>query len=796
MATVARLNVLLSANAKDFEKKITTAERKLAQFGRNASKIGRTLTTSVTAPLLLVGAASVKMAAAAEESESLFEVSMGNMAASARQYSETLRKELGLNAYEVRRNIGTFNQMFTAMRIGEDRAYDMATSLSKLSADMASFFDLRPEDAFQKLQAGITGEAEPLKRLGILIDEQTIKQAALRAGIIKSGETMTQQQKVFARYYAIMEQTTNAQGDLARTFDSTTNRMKRFQARVEETAIELGQKLVPAFEVVLSVAAAFVSVVGSLVSAFSSLPKWIQNANIGLVALGLAVGPVIWGVGSLATAVGSLTKAFRLLAGTAAIRGVIALLLNPWVAVFAGAVVATGALSFALWKLHNDASEAKDELKSLSDGISLGNFDDLGITDAIGKLAAARAKIQSQIEETKAELARVTPPPLMDPTAPAARFTVEPRVAKLNAQLDVLNGLAADADAKLAGLGHAASRIGEDTTGIDGLKDDLRELAEIKVPSVAALGEHYTFQLPIEYSVTELKEAVLRAPVFIQEWVSTWPMITVPIFWKFEKPEQDPASDPTPYEEWVRQTTSQTDKAVSESAKRSAQLAQQSAQIIGGAIINGIVYGIKDGADFLKAILASILSSALSAGLSAIFAPTGILGKLFASVQTKVDFAPITMPKIDDVVLSVVPELQSLYVLPFDPLTVDVVPQFQMDRFAPVVTPKFDDVVLSVVPELQPLFVPAFDPLMVDVVPQFQMGRFAPEMGPNVLELDTTASYNMTNSPIVDVEPPRIEVVVNTYPSLFANPSEAARDPQAQVFIRDAMSRAKYQGYR
>ncbi len=112
---------------------------------------------------------ALDMAMDAVESENLFEESMGGMADSAREWSKQLRKDLGLNEYEVRKNVATFNVMFDSMGISEDAAYDMATGMSQLAYDMASFYNLPTEEAFQKLQAGITGEAEPLKRLGILV---------------------------------------------------------------------------------------------------------------------------------------------------------------------------------------------------------------------------------------------------------------------------------------------------------------------------------------------------------------------------------------------------------------------------------------------------------------------------------------------------------------------------------------------------------------------------------------------------------------------------------------------------
>jgi hypothetical protein len=136
--------------------------------------------------------AVTKAAMAAEESENLFRVSMGDSAAATKAWSQTMSQALGLNQYEVRRNVATFNVMFESMGTGAEKANAMAKGLTQLAYDMASFYNLRPEEAFQKLQAGITGEVEPLKRLyHRQRDAQGIRPAA---GWIQHGETSARRQ--------------------------------------------------------------------------------------------------------------------------------------------------------------------------------------------------------------------------------------------------------------------------------------------------------------------------------------------------------------------------------------------------------------------------------------------------------------------------------------------------------------------------------------------------------------------------------------------------------------------------
>jgi len=112
--------------------------------------------------LIQVGKEALTMANNAVESENLFEVSMGAMAGSTRAWSEKLSKSLKLNAYTVRQSVGTYNVMFKSMGIGAEKAQDMSQGLTELAQDMASFYNLDPTEAFQKLSSGITGESEPL----------------------------------------------------------------------------------------------------------------------------------------------------------------------------------------------------------------------------------------------------------------------------------------------------------------------------------------------------------------------------------------------------------------------------------------------------------------------------------------------------------------------------------------------------------------------------------------------------------------------------------------------------------
>jgi hypothetical protein len=260
--TLEELQIKFSAETGALKSQLSGVQNQLAGFEKSADKAQSSLGflkkagaalggAMIGRKLLNIGKDAVMMANDVVESEELFAVSMGRMEARAREWSDTIGESLGLNPYDLRKNVGMLNVMFDSMGVGEEEAYEMSTSLTQLANDMASFYNMDTEEAFTKLRAGITGETEPLKRLGILVDENTIKQYAMANGISKTGKEMTQTQKLQARYGAIMQQTMKAQGDLARTMDSPTNQLRILNNQFDQAKIALGQALQPALIAVL-----------------------------------------------------------------------------------------------------------------------------------------------------------------------------------------------------------------------------------------------------------------------------------------------------------------------------------------------------------------------------------------------------------------------------------------------------------------------------------------------------------------------------------------------------------------
>ncbi len=301
----------------------------LEKVGDSLKSFGTKLTIGVTAPIVAVGGLSLKAAMDAVESENLFEVAMGGMAKSARDWSEKTAKALGLNAYELRKNTGMFYTMFQSMDIGKKSSLGMSEGLVQLANDMASFYNLDPKEAFEKLRSGIVGEVEPLRQLGILVDENTTKAFAYKNGIAKQGTELTQQQKVMARYGVIMKATGKAQGDLARTADSPTNRIRRLRQQAEQLQVKFGTLLIPIMEKV-------VKVLEKLANWFDKLSPAGKKMVLIFAAIAAVAGPLLGVIGSVVSIFALLIPiAARLGIGVGALVGIIALVVLAIVALIA-----------------------------------------------------------------------------------------------------------------------------------------------------------------------------------------------------------------------------------------------------------------------------------------------------------------------------------------------------------------------------------------------------------------------------------------------------------------------------
>lgn len=206
-----------------------------------------------------------------QENLNLFTVAMGEYAEEAFNYGKTVSEILGIDLSDWIRNQGVFNTLLTGFGDTAERAALMSKNLTQLGYDLSSFFNISVEDAMQKLQSGISGELEPLRRLGYDLSQARLEAVALSLGIDKSVMSMTQAEKAELRYYAIMTQVTTAQGDLARTLEAPANQLRVLSAQFNMTARAIGNIFIPALNAILPYAIAVVQVIREIANAIASL---------------------------------------------------------------------------------------------------------------------------------------------------------------------------------------------------------------------------------------------------------------------------------------------------------------------------------------------------------------------------------------------------------------------------------------------------------------------------------------------------------------------------------------------
>lgn len=297
----ASMNAMFKSAANE-GRKFERTMAAVSMVGKKFEAAGKIMSVAFTLPLALAANAATKLAMAAVEDENLFEVSMGGMAAAARTWSEDISRSLGLNAYEVRKYAGILNVMLGSMGLASDTALMWSERMVQMTYDAASFYNVPLPEMFQKIQSGIVGQVKPLQGLGILVDVATVKEYAYSQGIATRGSEMTRSQKTTARLGLIMEQMTKAQGDLARTMDSPTNKLRALTARFQQAGIELGTRLLP---LVIQGTDALIG----LADAFIELSPGAQKAVLALAGAVAVIGPLLFIAGKLAQSVVALSAA-------------------------------------------------------------------------------------------------------------------------------------------------------------------------------------------------------------------------------------------------------------------------------------------------------------------------------------------------------------------------------------------------------------------------------------------------------------------------------------------------------
>ena len=348
-----KLRVILEAKSDKLVKALEKSSNKLKQFGADASRIGKNLSVGLTLPIAAAGGAAIKLASDFEESLNKVDVSFKKSSASVKEFSKTTLTQFGIAQGTALDMAAMFGDMGTSMGLTTQQAAAMSTSMVGLAGDLASFKNIKIEEATTALAAVFTGETESLKRLGIVMTEANLKQFALTQGIKKNIKEMTQAEKTTLRYQYVINSTGNAQGDFARTQGGAANQMRIFTESLKEIGANLGQILLPAFT-------KMVTKVNGLLKAFMGLDEGTKKTILIITGIVAAVGPFLMALGKLPGLLSLAAGGFRVLTA--------AMIANPILAV----ATAIAAVTVALVQYRKSQKEANKVALEQMDAAQLG----------------------------------------------------------------------------------------------------------------------------------------------------------------------------------------------------------------------------------------------------------------------------------------------------------------------------------------------------------------------------------------------------------------------------------------
>ena len=283
-------------------------------FSRLAKAIGLVMIARKALDTIKTG---IDYASDLAEVQNVVDVTFGSATEAINSWSKECLAAYGMNEVSAKRYAGTIGAMLKSSGLAGDAIVDMSKDMVGLAGDMASFYNLDLETAFEKIRSGISGETEPLKQLGINMSVTNLEAYALSQGIKTSYNEMSQAEQVMLRYNYLMSATADAQGDFARTQDSYANQTRLLsESWLEFTGI-MAEQLLPVLTTIVS---------------------WLNNIVAFLTENADMVSAVLVG---LATTVGIFAAA-QWLAVAANQALIVSLLSNPilWIALIIGVLVA------------------------------------------------------------------------------------------------------------------------------------------------------------------------------------------------------------------------------------------------------------------------------------------------------------------------------------------------------------------------------------------------------------------------------------------------------------------------
>lgn len=205
------------------------------------------------------------------EATDLFNNAMGELSGQATELINKMESLLGIDPTEAMTNIATIQSLATSFGLASDKAYILSKNLTQLAYDESSYWNKDTATTFTAIASAISGELEPIRRLGVDLSQARLQQELLALGFNKQVSSLSQADKAVLRYIAIMKQTANVQGNLAQTISSPANMVRILKSEISQLAKAVGQLLYPAFKAILPVLIAAVDLIKEFVVSLASM---------------------------------------------------------------------------------------------------------------------------------------------------------------------------------------------------------------------------------------------------------------------------------------------------------------------------------------------------------------------------------------------------------------------------------------------------------------------------------------------------------------------------------------------
>lgn len=328
----------------DFKKRTENIQK----LGSGIKSFGEKLTVGITLPVIAAGGAMVKLASDMQETMNKVDVSFGGSTKTVLNWSKTSIKTMGLAQQSALDSAALYGDMATGMGFSQEKAADMAMSLTQLGADLASFKNISNDMAQTALKSVFTGETESLKNLGVVMTEANLQQYGLANGMLKMVRAnkkgskarvqriseLSQLEQVMLRYNYVMAMTKNAHGDFERTGGGAANQTRMFQENLKELGVTFGSYILPYFTKAITK-------LNELLVKFGQLSPKTQKVILVLGGIIAIDGPLLILFGSLSTSVLAINNAFLLMTGSATTAA--------GAAATAGAAAGAASAPFILW---------------------------------------------------------------------------------------------------------------------------------------------------------------------------------------------------------------------------------------------------------------------------------------------------------------------------------------------------------------------------------------------------------------------------------------------------------------